>query len=66
MSVMEEEETPRPTRRSFSKEFKADAVALVLDEDRTIADVARSLGVSESNRVTGSARPESIVAFAKA
>jgi len=49
MSVMEEEETPRRTRRSFSKEFKADAVALVLDEGRTIADVARSLGVSESN-----------------
>jgi len=32
-------------RRKFTAEFKADAVALVLDEGRTIADVARSLGI---------------------
>lgn len=31
MSVMEEKEAPR-SRRPFSKEFKADAVAMVLDE----------------------------------
>ena len=49
MSVMEEKESSRRTRRSFTREFKADAVALVLDEDRTIADVARSLGIGESN-----------------
>ena len=34
-------------RRRFTAEFKADAVALVLDEQRTIADVARSLGLVE-------------------
>jgi transposase-like protein len=34
-------------RRKFTDEFKADAVALVLDEDRSIADVARSLGIVE-------------------
>jgi len=36
-----------PGRRKFTAEFKADAVALVLDEGRTIVDVARSLGVVE-------------------
>ena len=45
MSVMEQE--PVRSRRSFSDEFKRDAVALVLDEDRKIVDVARSLGVGE-------------------
>lgn len=55
MSAMTEEQRVGPvlglgrTRRSFPKEFKADAVALVLDEGRTIASVARSLGVGESN-----------------
>ena len=49
MSVMEEKEAPRRTRRSFAREIKADAVALVLDEGRTIADVARSLGIGETN-----------------
>jgi len=49
MSVMEEKESRRRTRRSFSPEFKRDAVALVLDEGRTIADVARSLGIGETN-----------------
>ena len=42
------EERPR-RRRSFSEEFKRDAVALVLEEDRSIADVARSLGIGETN-----------------
>jgi transposase-like protein len=46
---MEEREPRRRTRRSFTPEFKADAVALVLDEGRTIADVARSLGIGETN-----------------
>jgi len=45
MSVMEQE--PVRTRRSFTDEFKRDAVALVLDENRKIVDVARSLGVGE-------------------
>lgn len=45
MSVMEEQR-PR-SRRSFTDEFKRDAVALVIDEDRSVVDVARSLGVGE-------------------
>jgi transposase len=35
----------RPSK--FAPEFRRDAVAMVLDEDRSIADVARSLGVNE-------------------
>lgn len=55
MSTMTEEQCSGPvlppgrTRRSVPKEFKADAVALVLDEGRSIASVARSLGIGESN-----------------
>lgn len=45
MSVMEEGH--RRARRSFTDEFKADAVALVLDEDRKIVHVADSLGNGE-------------------
>lgn len=45
MSVMEE--TPGRNRRSFTDEFKRDAVALVLDEGRRIIDVARALGVGD-------------------
>jgi transposase-like protein len=43
---MEEQESMR-TRRSFTDEFKRDAVALVIDEGRRVIDVARSLGVGE-------------------
>ena len=49
MSVMEEQREPRRTRRSFSAEYKRDAAELVIDGNRTIADVARSLGIGESN-----------------
>ncbi len=45
MSVMEQE--PVRSRRSFTDEFKRDAVALVIDEGRRVIDVARSLGVGE-------------------
>jgi transposase len=45
MSVMEER--PARTRRSFTGEFKRDAVAMVLDEDNKIVDVAGRLGVGE-------------------
>ncbi|MCO4834983.1 MAG: transposase [Acidimicrobiaceae bacterium] len=45
---MEKKKAPRP-RRSFTKEFKADAVSLVLDEGRTLADVARSLDIGDGN-----------------
>ena len=34
-------------RVQYSKEFKADAVAMVLDGERTIADVAGSVGLVE-------------------
>ena len=49
MSLMERDRPPGRTRRRFSKEFKADAVALVLDGDRPVAHVARDLGIGESN-----------------
>ena len=35
----------RPSK--YPPEFQRDAVAMVLDEDRSIADVARSIGVIE-------------------
>jgi len=35
------------TRRAFTVEYKTNAVALVIDSGRTIADVARSINVSE-------------------
>ena len=46
MSVMEEEQRAR-TRRSFTDEFKRDAVAMVLDDGNKIVDVADRLGVGE-------------------
>ena len=46
MSTMEQKDTPR-TRRSFTEEFKADAVAMVLDDDRKIVDVADAINVGE-------------------
>jgi transposase len=39
---------PRRTRRSFSDEYKAGAVRLVLDEGKSVAAAARDLGVTES------------------
>jgi transposase-like protein len=42
MSVMEQK--PARTRRSFTDEFKRDAVAMVLDDGNKIVDVARRLG----------------------
>jgi transposase len=46
MSTMEKQDASR-VRRSFTEEFKADAVAMVLDDDRRIIDVAQSLGIGE-------------------
>lgn len=46
MSVMKEQPV---RRRSFTAEFKADAVALVLVEGRSIAEVARSLGIGQGS-----------------
>src|SRR4051794_4676684 len=39
----------RRTRRSFTDDFKAGAVRLVLDEGKTVAAGARDLGLSESS-----------------
>ena len=36
------------TRRKFSEEFKRDAVALVIETGRSIADVAAELGLYDS------------------
>ncbi len=47
MSVMEEYRA-RP-RRSFTDEFKRDAVAMVLDDGNKIVDVAERLGVGEGH-----------------
>ena len=40
MSVMQESMLPGRVRRRFTKEFKAEAVASVLDGDRSIVSVA--------------------------
>ncbi len=44
---MEEQQTRRPRRR-FSDEFKRDAVEIVRSSDRSIAEVARELGIYDS------------------
>jgi len=35
-------------RRTYTAEFKREAVALTLDPDRTVAEVARSLGIDRT------------------
>ncbi|HUP72952.1 MAG TPA: transposase [Acidimicrobiales bacterium] len=45
MSVKRKSRGGRPSK--FSPEFRRDAVAMVIDEQRSIADVARSIGVNE-------------------
>lgn len=42
------QDEPVQARRSFTKEFKRDAVALVLDEGHRIVGVASDLGIGES------------------
>ena len=45
---MSSKESPPGSRRGrFTPEFKADAVSMVIDGDRSIVDVARSLGLVE-------------------
>jgi len=46
---MEKKKKVSRPRRSFTDEYKADAVSLVLDDGRTLADVARSLGIGDGN-----------------
>ena len=36
------------SRRKFSAEYKAEAVALVVESERSIAEVAASLGINET------------------
>src|SRR3954467_7913189 len=40
---------PRRSRRSFTDDFKAGAIRLVLDEGQTVAAAARDLGLTESS-----------------
>lgn len=41
--------TEKPRKRQFTDEFKADAVQLVVQSDRPIAQVARELEINESS-----------------
>jgi len=43
-----EKKKPKRKRRSFTEEFKAGAVSLVLDKGKTVADVARDLDLTPS------------------
>jgi transposase len=45
--VTEEEAVPARRRGRYPKEFRRDAAALVIDQKRAVADVARELGVVE-------------------
>ena len=45
--VTEQQPTPARRRGRYSKEFRTDAAALVIDQKRTVADVARELGLVE-------------------
>lgn len=48
MSIMSDTKAKR-TRRSFTEDYKAGAVRLVLDEGKTVASAARDLGLTESS-----------------
>ena len=48
MSTMDEGKRQKRPRRSFTDDFKAGAVRLVLDEGKTIPQVARDLDLTES------------------
>jgi transposase-like protein len=48
MAVMTKEpRTPAERRGRHPKEFRRDSAARVIDQQRTVADVARSLGVND-------------------
>jgi len=47
MSMSNRKQRPRGRPSKYPPEFQRDAVAMVLDEHRSIADVARSIGVNE-------------------
>jgi transposase-like protein len=46
-TVTEEKSPPARRRGRYPKEFRRDAAALVIDQNRTVADVAREIGVIE-------------------
>src|SRR5579863_10080068 len=46
-AMTEEGSASARRRRTYPKEFRRDAAALVIDQHRSIADVARELGVVE-------------------
>ena len=46
-TVTDEKPTPGRRRGRYPKEFRRDAAALVIDQHRTVADVAREIGVIE-------------------
>src|SRR5687767_6761907 len=48
MRTMEDGKKPKRQRRNFTDEFKAGAVRLVLDEGKTVAQVARDLDLTAS------------------
>ena len=48
MPKMEQQEKKRRAKRSYTDEFRAGAVRLVLDEGKTVAQVARDLDLTES------------------
>src|ERR1019366_8751291 len=45
--VTEDRPTPGRRRGRYPKEFRKDAAALVIDQRRTVADVAKELGLVE-------------------
>jgi transposase len=46
-TMTDEESTPVRRRGRYPKEFRRDAAALVIDQHRTVADVARELDLVE-------------------
>ena len=50
MATMTEHKARR-TRRSFTEDYKAGTVRLVLDEGKTFAAAARDLGLTESSQL---------------
>jgi len=53
------------SRKKYSREFKLEAVKLVVEQDRTVCDVADSLGVNRSvlQRWKSQLRKEGALAF---
>lgn len=48
MAIVEQSKKQKRTRRKFTDEFKEGAVRLVLDEGKTVAEVARDLDLTQS------------------